>query len=67
MWIHIEKIAKERGLPEAPLASHAMRNPSRYNVIIDSKGPKVESTLVDRLVADFRGMLAATQTRGDRQ
>jgi hypothetical protein len=67
MWIHIARIAKEHQLPEAPLASHAMRNPGRYGVIIDAKGPKVESTMVDKLVADFRNLWAAAQAQADKR
>ena len=60
MWIHLSKVAREQRLEEVPLVSFAMRNSPRYSVIVDSKGPKVEVTLVDKLVADFR---RATATR----
>lgn len=67
MWIHISRIAKEHQVPEQPLASFAMKNPTRYSVIVDSKGPKIETAQVDKLVAEFRSLLAAHKLPADRR
>lgn len=67
MWVHISRIAKEHHLPEEALGTFAMRNPTRYGVIVDTKGPKIESVRADKLVEEFRTLAAANGFLADRK
>lgn len=60
MWVHVSKVAKEHRLPEEALGAFAMKDPTRYSVIIDTNGPKIEATRVEKLVEEFRSRSAGS-------
>ena len=60
MWVHVSKVAKEHHLPEEALGAFAMKYPTRYSVIVDTLGPKIEAGRVDKLVEEFRSHSAGS-------
>ncbi len=56
MWHPIAFVAESRRVDAEALAAFAVENEDKYGIVIESRGPEVNTWHVDKLVADFKAL-----------